>query len=304
MKAQQASSTAKVIAASTIALHHDPQTAGLVAPGASRLCELMLNSNRGDRWLAHSAKNPITRALWRAVEALTLPGIVRHYWHRKRWIETQCRRALQEGANRVIVLGAGFDTLGLRLLAEQPALSVLEIDHPATQAAKRQALNEASPPITTQPHYLALDLSTQAWPDLGLSHSDDAVFIIEGVLMYLQADRVQALLNALRDCGAGRVRLIFSFMSQWPDGGHGFRPRSALIETWLRWRGEPFMWALPPAEMAGLLAEHGFALLALASSQDFSPAAAPGQQALRGHQPLRGENLVWCEHRSAATVAA
>jgi methyltransferase (TIGR00027 family) len=294
MKAQQASSTAKVIAASTMALHHDPRTAGLVAPGAAQWCEHMLSGSRRDRWLAWSAKNRITRALWRGVEALTLPGIVQHYWHRKRWIEAHCRQALQQGASRVIVLGAGFDTLGLRLLAEQPSRWVLEIDHPATQAAKRQALSKAAPPSTTQPQYLALDLSTQAWPDLGLSRSDDVVFIIEGVLMYLQARRVQALLNALRECGAGRVRLIFSFMTQWPDGGHGFRPRSALIETWLSWRGEPFMWALPPPEMAGLLAQHGFALQALAGTQDLSPAAAPGQPA------LRGENLVLCEHLATA----
>jgi methyltransferase (TIGR00027 family) len=293
MKAAQASSTAKVIAASTIALQHDPRTAALVAPGAAALCEWMLNGNAGDRWLAHSAKNPFTRALWRGVEALTLPGIVPHYWHRKRWIEAHCRRALQDGARQVVVLGAGFDTLGLRLLAEQPALSVVEIDHPATQAAKRQALHAAPRGVAAQPRYVALDLSAQPLPALGLGPQDDVVFIAEGVLMYLQADRVHALFDALRNCGAGRVRLIFSFMSQWPDGGHGFRPRSRLVDTWLKWRGEPFMWALPPSAMAGLLAHHGFALRALASTADFSPPAAAGPP------PLSGENLVSCEHRTA-----
>jgi methyltransferase (TIGR00027 family) len=292
MKAEQASSTAKVIAASTIALHHDPRTTNLVAPGAAALSELMLNSQPADRWLARSAKHPVTRRLWRAVEALTLPGIVQHYWHRKRWIEQQCRQALQSGANRIVVLGAGFDTLGLRLVAERPALSVLEIDHPATQAAKRRALSAASPPVAHQPRFVAADLSTEPLPDMALGLRDDVVFIAEGVLMYLQAERVHALFDALGDCGAGRVRLIFSFMSQWPDGSHGFRPRSKWIETWLKWRGEPFMWALPPQAAAGLLAQHGFALHTLASTADFSPPAAPGTHA------LTGENLVLCEHSS------
>jgi methyltransferase (TIGR00027 family) len=301
MKAQQASSTAKVIAASTIALHHDARTAHLVAPGAADLCELMLNRKRSDRWLARSAKHPLTRACWRVVEALTLPGIVPHYWHRKRWIETQCRKALQQGANRVIVLGAGFDTLSLRLLSERPALSALEIDHPATQAAKQQALRAALPPVTHLPRFVAVDLSTQALPDLALGRDDDVVFIAEGVLMYLSAARVQALFDSLRECGAGRVRVIFSFMSQWPDGGHGFRPRSAMIDTWLRWRGEPFMWALQPTKMAALLAQHGFVLQALASTQDFSSAAATGPA---NPGALSGENLVLCECLPAATSSA
>jgi methyltransferase (TIGR00027 family) len=299
MKAAQASSTAKVIAASTIALHHDPRTAALVAPGAATLCELLLNGQRSSRWLARSAKNPVTRALWRGVEALTLPGIVQHYWHRKRWIEAHCRQALDDGAQHVVVLGAGFDTLGLRVLAERPGLSVLEIDHPATQAAKLDALSRAVPAITHQPRFVAVDLSVQDLPDLQMGPQDDVVFIIEGVLMYLSQARVHALLNSLRDCGAGRVRLIFSFMSRWPDGSHGFRPRSVWVETWLKWRGEPFMWSLPPQEMAGLLAAHGFVLHSLASTADFTPPAAPGTTdttRTTRTQALRGENLVWCEH--------
>lgn len=75
-------------------------------------------------------------------------------------------------------------------------------------------------------------------------------------------------------------------MSRWPDGTSGFRPRSRLIERWLGWRGEPFRWAVAPAEMSEFLAARGFGLLEMALTRDFTPPAGTG---------LEGENGVVCE---------
>lgn len=287
MKAGQASSTAKVIAASTIALASDPATAAQVAPGAADLCLQFLRGSRADRWLARSAQLAFTRRLWRAVEGLTLPGIMAHYWRRKRWIESRCRSALDSGFQRVVVLGAGLDTLGLRLAREFPALQVVEIDHPATQSAKRQALAAGSAAAPRCLQFVAQDLSAGplavAWPGPAL----DTVYILEGVLMYLAPDRVRSLLQTLCQDPAPRVRLIFSFMTRWPDGRSGFRPRSALIERWLAWRGEPFMWAIDPAALPGLLSQCGLSLVELASTRQWAP----------GSTALEGENLAVCERQ-------
>jgi methyltransferase (TIGR00027 family) len=291
MKTEQASSTAKVIAASTLALQSDGATAALVAPGAAALCELFLSGNRSDRWLARSTKNAFTRGLWRQVEALTLPGIVEHYWHRKRWIEQQVRQALRDGVQRVVVLGAGFDTLGYRLAQEQAQLQVLEVDHPATQAAKQRALAGAANRLPTNLNFLAVDLSSQPFNDAGAGPL--TCVVAEGVLMYLSDQRVDALFHSLRNSPAQRVQVVFSFMTRWPDGRSGFRPRSALIERWLAWRGEPFMWSLEPQAMKAWLMQHGFVLRALASTADFTPAAAKAA----GRPPLMGENLVCCERQ-------
>jgi methyltransferase (TIGR00027 family) len=289
MKAQQASSTAKVIAAATIALHSDKRTAALVSPGAAELCELFLVGSGSDRWLARSARTAFTRALWRRVEAFTLPGIVEHYWHRKRWIEQRVRQALHDGVQRVVILGAGFDTLGFRLAQEMPSLQVLEVDHPATQAAKQRALASAGRPRPRGLRFLPLDLSTQTFDDNANNAAGaSSCYVAEGVLMYLSDERVGALFKALQGSDASRVQLIFSFMTRWPDGRSGFRPRSALIERWLAWRGEPFMWSLAPSGLADFLAPQGFHLRSVATTAEFTPPAS---------SRLTGENLALCERR-------
>ena len=286
MKAGQASSTAKVIAASTIALAADPATASLVSADAAQWCERLLSGSRVDRWLAGSARFGPTRALWRAVEAATLPGIVNHYWHRKRWIEVRCRSAVARGVSRVVVLGAGLDTLGLRLAIEHPALQVLELDHPNTQVAKQHALAASAHAVPANLRFVPIDLSREPLPDAATGAASSTLFIAEGLLMYLQPERVDALMAAIAGSQPATLEWIFSFMTRWPDGGTGFRPRSALIERWLAWRGEPFMWALAPPQMPALLARQGLRVLEMAETPGFTPAGRTRRL------PLCGENLV------------
>lgn len=281
MKQAEASSTAKAIAAATLLLDSDRRTAGLVAPRAAQLCRRLLSRTRADRLLAASAVHPVPRALWRWMERLTHPGIMCHYWYRKRWIEARCRAAIAEGFERVVVLGAGFDTLACRLKTEARGVELLEVDHPATQQAKREALAGESAGI----RFSELDLEREDIPSGLARDSKSTLVIAEGLLMYLSPANVDRLFESLRTMAAGRLRIVFSFMSRWPDGTTGFLPRSWLVEQWLRWRGEPFTWALEPAAIRDFLAQRGFRLVELALTRELSAGASV----------LDGENLVICE---------
>jgi methyltransferase (TIGR00027 family) len=289
MTPAQASNTAKVIAASTILLASDPRTSAQVAPGAAALCQILLSGSRADRWLAKSAMHPSTRALWRWVERLTLPGIMSHYWHRKRWIESRCRDAITEGFKRVVILGAGFDTLGLRLSAALRQIDVIEIDHPATQGAKRRALAGNAVALSDNLRFIALDLSVEPLPAILFNDSKATLFIIEGVLMYLSPADMARLFDGLSKLSGDRMRILFSFMTKWPDGGSGFRPHSWLIERWLAWRDEPFTSALEPEAMQDFLAAHRFRLVEMALTRQFT------EQSAARVPMLEGENLVVCE---------
>lgn len=286
MKPSRASNTAQVIAAGTILLASDPRHAGEVAPGAAGLCGIFLSGSRGGRWLARTAAWSWTRLLWRQVERFTLPGIIAHYWHRKRWIEARCRSAIAEGFERVVVLGAGFDTLALRLAGEFPPIHFIEMDHPATGEAKRLAIARRLLELPDRLRFVNLDLGVDSIPPELFRDGKPTLIIAEGLLMYLTNEEIVGLLISLRNLPVERLRVIFSFMSRWPDGSLGFRPRSRLVERWLGRRGEPFRWALDPREMPGFLTSHGFGLLEMALTRDFTPPGSTG---------LEGENGVVCE---------
>ena len=289
MKADQASTTAKVIAASTILLASDARTGGLVAPDAADISRQLLSGTRADRLFAASARWPPTRMMWRWVDRLTMPGIIPHFWQRKRWIEQRCRSAIAEGFERVIVLGAGFDTLGMRLGQEFAQLTVVEIDHPATQAAKRRALAHGAMPLPTNLELVALDLDGAPLPDAVRADGRATLVIAEGLLMYLPPMEIDRLFDALHGLPVERLRIVFSYITRWPDGSMGFRPQSKLIHRWLAWRGEPFKWAIEPLLVPDFLTGHGFRMVETALTRDFSAPSAPGGTL------LEGENLVVCE---------
>lgn len=272
----------------------DPRTAAMVPPEAAELCTLLLSGTRGNRLLAQSASHPLTRALWRAVERATLPGIMAHYLQRKNWIEARCRRAIDSGMTRVLILGAGLDTLGLRLARALPGVEVIELDHPATQHAKQTALASSAFQRPERISFLPCNMAEEPLPARLFADSTPTVVIIEGVLMYLPVNDVRQIFTSLQRLAGGSVQIIFSFMSQWPDGSCGFRPRSWLIEKWLAWRGEPFMWAIEADAMPLFLLQCGYVMREMASARDLST----------GHAALEGENLVVCEPASNAETIA
>lgn len=228
------------------------------------------------------------REMWRWLERLLLPGIVSHYWHRKRWIESRCRDAIRAGFERVVIIGAGFDTLGLRLSKEMPEIEVIEVDHPATQGAKRHALSDTAVPLSTNLRFVAIDLGVQSLPADVFAGNKATMVVIEGVLMYLSPDDVAKLFDSLRRYSIDKLRIFFSFMTKWPDGGTGFRPRSWLIERWLALRSEPFTWALAPPDMRDFLAARGFRLMEMALTKQLAETETRATA-------LDGENLVACE---------
>jgi hypothetical protein len=98
--------------------------------------------------------------------------------------------------------------------------------------------------------------------------------------MYLSTSDVENMFEQLSRTTAERLRVVFTFMTRWPDGSSGFRPRSWLVERWMAWRGEPFNWAIEPGRVRDMLAARGFDLTEMAQTG-----------------VIEGENLVLCERR-------
>ena len=291
MKVGQASTTAKVIAASTLLLASRSADHHLVPDGAASICKHFLSTTWTDRCLAASATSVLTRWFWLGLERITHPGIMRHYLLRKLWIEEQCRMSLQAGVRRVIVIGAGLDTLAFRLAPQWPEVAWVEIDHPATQAFKLQGLVDAGLRASKNLELHSVDLSISSLPR-GLMNDDrPTLVVIEGVLMYLDETAIAGLLrDQVRALSTVPVQLLFSHMVRWTEGRAGFRPSSWLVDRWLSWRSEPFKWAISPQSVKPWLKALGFEVL-----EQAEPPFSSGT-ACQSHC-LMGENLVSCISR-------
>jgi len=118
------------------------------------------------------------------------------------------------GIAQFVILGAGFDTRAYRLPKDTPVRS-FEVDTPTTQAIKRQMLEKAgidSSGIT----FVAADFENEDWlaqlVEAGFDPGKPALFLWEGVIIYLDRQSVEATLRKIASTAKGSI-LAFDYFT-------------------------------------------------------------------------------------------
>jgi methyltransferase (TIGR00027 family) len=150
-----------------------------------------------------------------AMKDLEVVSTVRMMTVRTRFIDEALERAVAAGATQVVILGAGFDSHAYRCRDLLARVKVFEVDRPATQALKRQRVNDVlgGPPVNLT--YVAIDFQHANLPDVLTRHGHDPAqrtfFIWEGVTMYLPEEAVRDTLRfvATHPPGSG---IVFDFV--------------------------------------------------------------------------------------------
>lgn len=191
------------------------------------------------------------RLPWRLVaRALRLPVLRRrgrnasfaYLAARTLFFDEAVRLALDAGIRRVLIVGAGYDSRAWRL--HRPGVEFIELDHPDTQADKR----DRAP--TGGPRYVSLDLATDPIPE-SLVDAASIIATVEGVSMYLNEDDVVKLLGSLARPGN---RLVANFGI---GGGTGPRSRQATRNV-VAAGGEAFRFEPTRDEVVELLRRTGW----------------------------------------------
>lgn len=121
--------------------------------------------------------------------------------------------------NQFVILGAGYDTRPFRV-PRPNQIHCFEVDTPQTQAAKRQLLRAAgldSARIT----FVPADFETEDWLarliEAGFDTRQPAVFLWEGVTMYLDRPAVESTLRKIASTAPGSVLVFDYFTSEAID---------------------------------------------------------------------------------------
>jgi methyltransferase (TIGR00027 family) len=254
----------------------------------------MLGQRANGGWFAYAEQRPWAKHALMFAERFLLGGIFAHYLARKRWIEGEVRRAMETGVRQIVILGAGYDSLAVRLHREFPHVSFFEIDHPATQRSKRESLAPAE-----NLHFLPAELSSELPHEVaascaGFSCGEPSVVIAEGLTMYFHGGRVKELLRSSARLAGSEGRVIFSFMEAADDGSISFRGANPVVGCWLHLRREPFHWGCRRKDLPEFLRTAGLRLQAIANHRDLrAKVLAPRRAPLV--RLARGESLCLCQ---------
>ncbi len=213
-------------------------------------------------------------------------GMVDHVALRCAAIDELLCAALERGVAQVVIVGAGLDGRAHRLQALQHAV-VYEVDHPASQHAKRE--RAAGLALTARAlRYVPIDLAREPLvPGLlraGFDPKATSFAIVEGVLPYLARDQLDELLRQLAQLSARDSAVVLSYI---PKDATWLRLSRWLVGPTLRAIGEPLGDLLSPSELSALLEEHGFAV-----TRDATPGELVDLPAHRGQPPVAYERML------------
>ena len=118
------------------------------------------------------------------IQDLMMPGMFEAFGHRKIFMQQQVETAVEHGARQVLIVGAGFDTLCLRLAPQHPHVQFFEVDHPATSTAKARGVALEGRPANM--HQIAVDLGERALSEVLSANarwqsSEPSVLVAEGL---------------------------------------------------------------------------------------------------------------------------
>jgi methyltransferase (TIGR00027 family) len=203
-----------------------------------------------ERQLDNSSRNSFLSA-----EALQLARSVMVV--RSRYAED----VLEEVRAPFVILGAGFETFAYRQPAFAKDLAIYEVDHPATQAAKRELLERAGIAVPANLRWCPIDFETtrlrEALVAAGFDFDRPAVISWLGVMQYLTRPAIRATLEFVQSLAKGTA-LVFSFLLPEHELSGTDHELMTTFAAAAAARGEPVLSCFQVNELLDWLSEFGF----------------------------------------------
>eukprot|EP01040_Poterioochromonas_malhamensis_P004807 gene4807-5159_t len=182
------------------------------------------------------------------------------YWLQQVGLNIQFRTVVLDDAinkglpfDQLVILGAGLDSRAWRM-QELNNVKVYEVDHPATQAWKKEQVKKIEGERQAEEvKFVAVDFTKDdlslKLEEAGFDRKKKSFWIWEGVTMYLEEGDVRKTMKMISELSEGGGGLALTYL----DRINGKVPVSLLISS----MGEPFKSAYHPFDMDRLASESG-----------------------------------------------
>ncbi len=213
---------------------------------------------------------------------------------RSRIAEDALAGAVEGGVRQIVVLGAGLDTFALR--NPHRGLGIYEVDHPATQAWKRERLAEAEIEFPRGLIFVPVDFERDDVGEklvaAGFEQGAPAFFTWLGVVPYLTEEAIDRALECMASIPHAEV--VFDYMEPPEAFSEELRQIERARAEQLAKMGERSDSRFRPAEIAAILGAHGFGEIA---DIDFEEIAFRFGGAVQGLAPGHaGVHVVHAKH--------
>lgn len=143
-------------------------------------------------------------------------GIYEYVIARTKYIDAVFEQALVEQFDQILIFGAGFDTRALRFQGKTQNTQIFELDVPVTQQAKIRQYQKRHLVVPSNITFISIDFDKEPLlmklDEAGFRKQQRSLFVLEGLLMYLQSESVHATLETIRDYAGKRSWVVFDYV--------------------------------------------------------------------------------------------
>jgi methyltransferase (TIGR00027 family) len=181
---------------------------------------------------------------------------------RIRYAEDRLQEAVAAGAAQYVILGAGLDTFSLRQGELAERLRIYEVDHPGSQAMKRERLIAINGSVPANLVLVPVDFETDRLDEkltgAGFDTGTPAFFSWLGTTYYLTREAIRDTLEGISAVAAPGSRIVLDY--KYP---RRLIPEHSLlfadkVDRFVAKRGEPMRSMFAPEELSAELARAGF----------------------------------------------
>ncbi|MDP6560557.1 MAG: SAM-dependent methyltransferase [Candidatus Binatia bacterium] len=179
---------------------------------------------------------------------------------RTRYIDDYLRQRVVAGIEQIVIFGAGYDSRALRVKEIKERIPVFEIDEPATSRAKQETVKAVEGALPSWVIYISVDFMKETLEDLkgkmlerSYSPQQKNLFIVEGVMGYLDAEAVDNLLLFISSFAGSDSSVIFDYHDRAK-----LHQRFAKFTEKFKKIGEPVSFGIDSTRIGKFLEKRGY----------------------------------------------
>jgi len=195
-----------------------------------------------------------------------LDPIRRQIVARARYAEDKLEASVASGISQYVIIGAGFDSFALRRKdIAGNNLSVFELDHPASQQAKKNRLRKLRLALPEKHEFVGIDFEREglceALGDSSFSRKHPAFFSWLGTVHYLTPRAVTATLSAIAACACPGSELVLDYSGTEDLVAASDQKMVKQLKKYTDRRGEPMLSTFEPQQFRQIVSQAGFQVL-------------------------------------------
>ena len=184
---------------------------------------------------------------------------------RARYAERALERAVEDGVDQYVIVGAGLDSFAFRRRGPLRRVDIFEVDQPEEQRKKLGRFRRAGLEIGANHHFVSADLATEALPDAlagsPFDPSRPTFLSLLGVAYYLtDAELVATAESIARTMAPGTVAVVDYLLDEDSYDRRSSTVREELLAL-VEVLGEPMRSSYSLREMDSLMASAGLVSL-------------------------------------------